>query len=61
VNVATLLKDSANAYMAATLAKRVAGDVVRRVPYPMLGAAALLGAVAGALWSRRHRSRRPSD
>jgi ElaB/YqjD/DUF883 family membrane-anchored ribosome-binding protein len=57
MNVATLLKDSANAFMAATLAKRVAGDVVRRAPYPVLGAAAVLGAVAGVLWRRRVRSR----
>ena len=59
MNVATLLKDSANAYMAATLAKRVAGDVVRRAPYPVMGAAVLLGAVAGALWMRRRRGRYP--
>lgn len=58
MNVATLLKDSANAYMAATLAKRVAGDVVRRAPYSVLGAAALLGALAGTLWTRRHGARR---
>ena len=59
MNVATLLKDSANAYMAAALAKRVVGDVARRAPYSVMGAAAVLGAVAGALWSRRRR-RRPA-
>ena len=59
MNVATLLKDSANAFMAAVLAKRVAGDVIRRAPYPVLGAAAVLGAVAGALWHRSRARRSP--
>lgn len=57
MNLETLLKDTANVYMTATLAKRVAGDVVRRVPYSSLGAIALAGAIAGYWLARRHRGR----
>jgi uncharacterized protein (TIGR03382 family) len=57
-NIATLLKDSANGYMAATLAKRVSADVVRRLPYPAMGAAALVGLLAGVMFTRRRQSTR---
>jgi hypothetical protein len=57
MNLETLLKDTANTYMTATLAKRVTGDVVRRVPYSSLGTIALASAVAG-FWLARHRSPR---
>jgi ElaB/YqjD/DUF883 family membrane-anchored ribosome-binding protein len=58
MNIATLLRNSANGYMAASMAKRVSTDVVRRVPYPVIGVAAILGAVAGAMLNRRHHSAR---
>ena len=57
MNLETLLKDTANVYMTATLAKRVTGDVVRRVPYSSLGAIALASAIAGYWLARRHRAR----
>jgi hypothetical protein len=53
MNFAALLKDSANTLMAARLAKQVAGDVVRKAPYPVLGTAALLGVWAGSRIARR--------
>jgi hypothetical protein len=56
VNVAALLKESANTYMAARLAQQVAGDVARRVPYPVIGTVALLGAWAGARIARRRKA-----
>jgi len=58
MNIATLLKDSANGYMAATMAKRVSTDVVRRLPYPAMGAAALIGVLAGVMFARRRQSAR---
>jgi hypothetical protein len=60
MNLETLLKDTANTYMTATLAKRVTGDVVQRVPYSSLGAIALASAITGFWLARRHRSRNPS-
>lgn len=60
MDLATLLRDSANSYMAATMAKRVSSDVVRQLPYPAMGAAAVLGVLAGVMISRRRRNdRRP--
>jgi ElaB/YqjD/DUF883 family membrane-anchored ribosome-binding protein len=56
MNLAALLKDSANTYMAARLARQVAGDVVRKAPYPVLGTAALLGVWAGARITRRRKA-----
>ena len=58
MNLGTLLRTSANGYMAATLATRVTGDVVRRLPYPAVGLAALVGALAGAVLNRRHSNAR---
>jgi hypothetical protein len=52
MNLETLLKDTANTYMAATLAKRVTGDVVRRVPYSSLGTIALASAITGYCLAR---------
>jgi ElaB/YqjD/DUF883 family membrane-anchored ribosome-binding protein len=54
MNIATLLQNSANGFMAATVAKRVSTDVVRQLPYPAMGAAAILGVIAGVMISRRH-------
>jgi ElaB/YqjD/DUF883 family membrane-anchored ribosome-binding protein len=59
MDLATLLHDSANGYMAATMAKRVSSDVVRQLPYPAIGAAAVLGVLAGVMISRRRRNDRP--
>lgn len=59
MNIATLLQNSANGYMAATIAKRVSSDVVRQVPYPAIGLAAILGAFAGVMLSRRRQGTRP--
>ena len=53
MNIATFLQNSANGFMAATMAKRVSTDVVRRLPYPAMGAAAILGVLAGVMISRR--------
>jgi ElaB/YqjD/DUF883 family membrane-anchored ribosome-binding protein len=53
MDMATPLRNSANGYMAATLVKRVSTDVVRRVPYPAIGIAVILGAVAGVMLNRR--------
>lgn len=52
MSVATLLKRTADTFMAARLAKRVAEDVVRQVPYPSIGAAALIGAAVGFALAR---------
>lgn len=54
MNLETLLRDTANTYMTATLAKRVTGDVVRQVPYSSLGTVVLASAIAG-FWLARHR------
>jgi ElaB/YqjD/DUF883 family membrane-anchored ribosome-binding protein len=53
MNMAQLLKDSANAVQAATLVKRTSTDVVRQLPYAAIGAAMIVGALAGMLL-RRH-------
>jgi ElaB/YqjD/DUF883 family membrane-anchored ribosome-binding protein len=58
MNLATLLQDSANGYMAATMLKRVSSDVVRQIPYPVIGAAAVLGVLAGVILTRRRSARR---
>lgn len=58
MNIATLLRNSANGYMAATLAKRVSTDVIRQLPYPAMGVAAILGVIAGVMISRRHHGAR---
>jgi ElaB/YqjD/DUF883 family membrane-anchored ribosome-binding protein len=58
MDIATLLQTSANGFMAATMAKRVSTDVVRQLPYPAMGAAAILGVVAGVMLSRRRQSLR---
>jgi ElaB/YqjD/DUF883 family membrane-anchored ribosome-binding protein len=62
VNVAQFLKDSANALQAATLVKRTSADLVRQVPYAAIGAAVLVGAVAGFACTHglRRGRRRPS-
>jgi ElaB/YqjD/DUF883 family membrane-anchored ribosome-binding protein len=53
MNMAQLLKDFANALQAATLVKRTSSDVVRQVPYAAIGAAVILGALAGVFLRRR--------
>ena len=58
MNIGTLLQNSANGYMAATMAKRVSNDVVRQLPYPAIGTAAVLGVLAGVMISRRRRNDR---
>jgi ElaB/YqjD/DUF883 family membrane-anchored ribosome-binding protein len=55
MNMAELLKDFANALQAATLVKRTSTDVVRQVPYAAIGAAVVVGALAGLLLRRRGR------
>jgi ElaB/YqjD/DUF883 family membrane-anchored ribosome-binding protein len=57
MNMETLLRNAANGYMAATMATRVSTDVVRRVPYPAIGLAAILGAFAGVMMNRRRHRR----
>jgi ElaB/YqjD/DUF883 family membrane-anchored ribosome-binding protein len=42
--------------MAASMAKRVSTDVVRQLPYPAVGAAALLGVLAGVMITRRRQN-----
>lgn len=59
MNLSTLLQNSANGYMAATVAKRISSDVVRQLPYPAIGTAAVLGVLAGVMISRRRRNDRP--
>jgi ElaB/YqjD/DUF883 family membrane-anchored ribosome-binding protein len=55
MDMAQLLKASANVAQAATLAKRTTADVIRQVPIAAMGAAVLLGALAGYLAGRRQR------
>jgi len=43
--------------MVARMAKQVSTDLVRRLPYPAIGAAVILGALAGVMLNRRRRSR----
>jgi ElaB/YqjD/DUF883 family membrane-anchored ribosome-binding protein len=38
--------------------KRVSSDVVRQIPYPVIGAAAVLGVLAGVILTRRRSARR---
>jgi hypothetical protein len=55
MDMARLLRGSANLLMGISLAKLVAGDLetrIRRVPYGAAGTAAVLGVVAG-MWIRR--------
>jgi ElaB/YqjD/DUF883 family membrane-anchored ribosome-binding protein len=47
MDMATLLKRSANVIVGVTLMKLVAGDLIRRSPYPAAGAAAVAGLLAG--------------
>lgn len=47
MNMTTFLKGSANLIVGITLVKLVAGDLVRRSPYPAAGTAALVGLLAG--------------
>lgn len=56
MSIAALLKGSADTYMTATLLKRVADDVVHKIPYPAMGAAALLGAILGAAFTHRRQA-----
>jgi ElaB/YqjD/DUF883 family membrane-anchored ribosome-binding protein len=53
MDMASLLKQSANLMIGASLIKLVVGDLVRRAPYPAAGTAAALGIFAGILLNRR--------
>jgi hypothetical protein len=62
LDMAKVLKGSANIFMAGVLAQRVAQDLttevrrdVVRSPYGAAGAATLLGVMAGIYFARRHR------
>jgi hypothetical protein len=62
LDMAKLLKGSANVFMAGVLARRVMQDLrtevrndVARSPYGAAGAATVLGVVAGMFLARRHR------
>jgi ElaB/YqjD/DUF883 family membrane-anchored ribosome-binding protein len=55
MDMATILKRSANLLVGASVVKLVAGDLVRRSPYPAAGTAAALGVLAGVLVGRRQR------
>ncbi len=57
MNLGTLLRNSANGYMAARMAKQVSTDLVRRLPYAAIGAAVVLEALTGVMLNRRSRSR----
>jgi ElaB/YqjD/DUF883 family membrane-anchored ribosome-binding protein len=64
VDMASLLKNSANVFMAGTLARLVAKDLaaelrhdIERSPYGAAGAATLVGVVTGILLTRRRRRR----
>ena len=66
LDMAKLLKGSANIFMAGVLARRVAQDLttevrkdVVRSPYGAAGAATVLGVMAGVFLAKRHR--RQSD
>jgi hypothetical protein len=62
LDMAKVLKGSANIFMAGVLARRVAQDLtaevrndVARSPYGAAGAATILGVMAGVFFARRHR------
>jgi hypothetical protein len=64
LDMAKVLKGSANIFMAGVLARRVAQDLttevrndVARSPYGAAGAATVLGVMAGVFFARRHRRR----
>jgi hypothetical protein len=62
LDMARVLKGTANIFMAGLLARRVAQDLttevrndVARSPYGAAGAATVLGVMAGLFYARRHR------
>jgi|HubBroStandDraft_5_1064220.scaffolds.fasta_scaffold189655_3 ElaB/YqjD/DUF883 family membrane-anchored ribosome-binding protein len=55
MDMATFLRRSANLLVGARMLKLVAGDLLRRAPYPAAGTAAALGVCAGILLSRHRR------
>jgi hypothetical protein len=62
LDMAKVLKGSANVFMAGVLVRRVAQDLtsevrrdVVRSPYGAAGAATVLGVMAGVFFARRHR------
>lgn len=57
MDMATLLKRSANLIAGVILVKLVAADLIRRLPYPAAGAAALVGLFAGLGAGRHHPGR----
>jgi ElaB/YqjD/DUF883 family membrane-anchored ribosome-binding protein len=57
MDMASFLKRTANLLVRAGILKLVAGDLVRRAPYPAAGTAAALGVVAGMQFGRRRRRR----
>jgi hypothetical protein len=64
VDMARLLKGTANVFMAGVLVRRVARDLVvevrddaERSPYGAAGAATVLGLLAGVMLVKQHRKR----
>jgi ElaB/YqjD/DUF883 family membrane-anchored ribosome-binding protein len=57
MDMASFLKRTANLLVRASILKLVAGDLLRRSPYPAAGTAAALGVVAGMQFGRRRRRR----
>jgi hypothetical protein len=55
LDMAKVLKGSANVFMAGVLVRRVAQDLTTRSPYGAAGAATVLGVMAGVFFARRHR------
>jgi ElaB/YqjD/DUF883 family membrane-anchored ribosome-binding protein len=55
MDMASFLRQSANLLVGASIVKLVAGDLVRRAPYPAAGTAAAIGIFAGILLNRRRR------
>ena len=53
MDMASFLRRAANLMVGASMVKLVAGDLVRRAPYPAAGTAAALGVCAGILLNRR--------
>jgi hypothetical protein len=53
MDMAKLLKSCANIYVTASIAKLVAGDLAKRSPYGLAGAATAMGLLAGLFVGKR--------